>query len=148
MLRPKGSPEPIPKAIPGVWGEIVLEGESGLGKTMFLRGLAKGALKPMAFLPAQRCTGGVIEAIQDKLLGYAQDEGFLKSLVYSGGIDVVIDGLNEVSPDTRARVSTFIEHFFRANVIVGTQPLEWTAPKSARVYALQRLRLNKSRPFY
>ncbi len=139
VLRPKGKPQPILKAIPRVRGEVVLEGESGLGKTMFLRGLAKDTRKRMAFLPAQRCAGGVIEAIQYKLLGYAQDEAFLKSLVYSGGIDVVIDGLNEVSPDTRARVSTFVENFFRANVIVGTQPLEWTAPKTARVYALQPL---------
>jgi hypothetical protein len=98
-------------------------------------------------LIAQRCNGGVIEAIQDKLFGYAQDRTFLRSLVYSGGLDVAIDGLNEVSPDTRAQVNSFIERYFRANVIVSTQPLEWTPPKTAMVYALQPLTPEQIRAF-
>src|SRR5207245_65365 len=77
----------------------------------------------------------------------AQDKTFLQSLVYSGGIDVAIDGLNEVSPDTRAQVSSFVEHYFRANVIVGTQPIEWTPPKTAKLYALQRLTQEQIRAF-
>jgi len=64
---------------------------------MLLRSLAKNAGRPMVYLIAQRCNGGVLEAIQGKLFGYAQDMTFLQSLVYSGGIDVAIDGLNEVS---------------------------------------------------
>jgi HEAT repeat protein len=147
VLKPGGHPEPIARAIPEIEGEIILEGESGLGKTMFLRSLAKRAERPMVYLTAQRCNGGVIEAIQDKLFGYAQDKTFLQSLVYSGGIDVAIDGLNEVSPDTRAQVSSFIEHYLRANVIVGTQPLEWTPPKTAKLYALQRLTQEQIRAF-
>jgi len=147
VIKPSGHPEPIARVIPEIRGEIVLEGESGLGKTMFLRSLTKSARRPMVYLIAQRCSGGVIEAIQDKLFGYAQDKTFLQSLVYSGGIDVSIDGLNEVSPDTRAQVSSFIERYFRANVIVGTQPLEWTPPKTAKLYALQRLTQEQIRAF-
>jgi len=36
-------------------------------------------------------------------------------------------------------VTAFLERYFRSNAIVGTQPLEWTPPKTARVYVLQRL---------
>jgi hypothetical protein len=92
---------------------LILEGESGLGKTLFLRHLVQH--------------------------GYAQDETFLRSLIYSGGIDVCLDGLNEVSPDTRAKVAMFMESNFKGNIIVGTQPLEWTPPSTAKIYLLEPL---------
>jgi hypothetical protein len=41
------------------------------------------------------------------LEGFAQDTTFLQSLIFSGALDVCIDGLNEVSPDTRANVTSF-----------------------------------------
>ena len=55
----------------------------------------------LVYLPAYKCEKGVIEAIQEKLRGQAQDVNFLKSLIYSGAIDIYIDGLNEVTADTR-----------------------------------------------
>lgn len=93
----------------------------------------------MVYLQAQRCSGGVLQAIKEKLHGFAQDETFLQSLIFSRALDVCIDGLNEVSPDTRAQVTSFVEHYFRSNCIIGTQPLEWDPPKNARTYVVQRL---------
>ena len=79
----------------------MLEGKSGLGKSLFLRRLAGQSQRVAVFLPARRCENGVLEAIQAKLLGMARDADFLRQLVHSGAIDICIDGLNEVSADTR-----------------------------------------------
>lgn len=44
-MKEKGSgrQQPVREAIPAIRGQIVLEGESGIGKTMFLRSLVKRA---------------------------------------------------------------------------------------------------------
>ncbi len=83
---------PISQAIPNIQGEIVLQGDSGLGKSMFLRYLAKTSKRIVVYLPARKCDKGVIEAIQIKLHGQTQDAQFLKNLIYSGAIDICIDG--------------------------------------------------------
>ena len=138
-LKPYGKSEPIEHAIPAIRGQTILEGESGLGKTMFLRRFAYRATRPTVYLLAHRCEAGVMEGIQGKLFGYAQDNNFLQSLVYSGAMDVCIDGLNEVSPDTRAQMSYFLDRFVKSNVLIGTQPLEWMPPKTAQVFILEPL---------
>ncbi|AHJ27679.1 HEAT repeat domain-containing protein [Nodularia spumigena] len=130
---------PITEALPSIQGQIILEGESGLGKSMFLRHLLQNSQRIVVFLPAQKCAKGVIEAIQDKLHGQAQDADFLKNLIYSGAIDICIDGLNEVTAETRAKITHFVESYFRGNIIMTTQPLEWTPPSTAKIYKLQSL---------
>src|SRR5262245_55825250 len=60
-------PKPLCEAIPDVHGQIVLEGESGLGKSIFLRRFVKGVCSPVVYLPAQACHQGVLEAIQLRL---------------------------------------------------------------------------------
>ncbi|MGB3419194.1 MAG: HEAT repeat domain-containing protein [Dolichospermum sp.] len=130
---------PVTAALPSIKGQIVLEGDSGLGKSMFLRHLVKNSQRILVYLPAQKCHKGVIEAIQDKLHGQAQDAGFLKNLIYSGAIDICIDGLNEVTAETRAKIVQFVESYFRGNIIMTTQPLEWTPPSTAKIYKLQPL---------
>jgi HEAT repeat protein len=137
--KPNGKSEPIDTGIPEIRGQIILEGESGLGKTMLLRRFAYRAKRPTVYLVAHRCGTGVLEAIQSKLFGYAQDSSFLQSLIHRGALDVCIDGLNEVSPDTRAQVGVFLDRYVRCNVIVATQPMEWMPPKTARVYRLEPL---------
>ena len=114
-------------------------GDSGLGKSMFLRHLLANCQRLVVCLPAQKCEQGVIEAIQAKLHGQTQDAEFLKNLIYSGAIDICIDGLNEVTADTRAKISQFVESYFRGNIIMTTQPLEWTPPSTAKIYQLQPL---------
>ncbi|MEH2231372.1 MAG: HEAT repeat domain-containing protein, partial [Nostoc sp.] len=138
---------PVTAALPSIKGQIVLEGDSGLGKSMFLRHLVKNSQQILVYLPAQKCNKGVIEAIQDKLHGQAQDAGFLKNLIYSGAIDICIDGLNEVTAETRAKICQFVESYFRGNIIMTTQPLEWTPPSTAKIYKLQPLEQQQIQEF-
>ena len=137
----------IATAIPAIKGQIVLEGDSGLGKSMFLRHLVKHSPRTVVFLPARKCEQGVIEAIQAKLHGQAQDAEFLKNLIYSGAIDLCIDGLNEVTADTRAKITQFVETYFKGNIIMTTQPLEWLPPSTAKIYQLQPLRSDQIQDF-
>ncbi len=137
----------ISQAIPNIQGEIVLEGDSGLGKSMFLRYLVKTSKRIIVYLPARKCEKGVIEAIQNKLHGQAQDAQFLKNLIYSGAIDICIDGLNEVTADTRAQIKQFVESYFRGNIIITTQPLEWEPPSTAKTYYLQPLQQSQIQQF-
>ncbi|BAY97772.1 hypothetical protein NIES37_17170 [Tolypothrix tenuis PCC 7101] len=132
-------PVAITQVLPNIKGQIVLEGDSGLGKSMFLRHLVKTSPRLVVYLPARKCEKGVIEAIQAKLHGQAQDADFLKNLIYSGALDICIDGLNEVTADTRAKITQFVESYFRGNIIMTTQPLEWTPPSTAKIYKLQPL---------
>ncbi|MDJ0616132.1 MAG: HEAT repeat domain-containing protein [Calothrix sp. MO_192.B10] len=137
---PSSNPSlPVTQAIPAIKGQIVLEGDSGLGKSMFLRHLLKASQQIIVYLPARKCENGVIAAIQAKLHGQAQDASFLKNLIYSGAIDICIDGLNEVTADTRAKVTQFVESYFRGNIIMTTQPLEWISPSTAKTYYIQPL---------
>ena len=161
-----GEQSPLQCTIPAIKSQLILEGESGLGKTMFLRHViqntlhhqAKGGrwralldwVRPpriMVFLPAERCAQGVSEAIQAKLLGLTQDPNFLRDLIYSGAIDICIDGLNEVTADTRAKITEFVERYFKGNVIMTTQPLEWRPPATATTYVLQPLPRNQVSEF-
>ncbi|MFN6536042.1 MAG: PBS lyase [Nostoc sp. EkiNYC01] len=138
---------PITAALPSIKGQIILEGDSGLGKSMFLRHLLKNSQRIVVYLPAQKCHKGVIEGIQDKLHGQAQDADFLKNLIYSGAIDICIDGLNEVTAETRAKITQFVESYFRGNIIMTTQPLEWTPPSTAKTYYLQPLEQQQIQEF-
>jgi hypothetical protein len=114
---------------------------------MFLRHLAQSSRRIAVYLPASKCEQGVIEAIQKKLHGQAQDSDFLKNLIYGDAIDIYIDGLNEVTPDTRAKISEFAEKFFKGNILLTTQPLEWKPPSTATTYVLQPLKGEKIREF-
>lgn len=137
----------IQQILPEIKGQIILEGESGLGKTMMLRHLVRQSKRITVYLPAQKCENGVIEAIQAKLHGQAQDEDFLKKLIYSGAIDICIDGLNEVKPDVRANIKAFVESYFKGNIIMTTQPLLWHPPSTAKTYVLQPLHRNQIEQF-
>lgn len=134
-----GLHHPIQQAIPAIDGQIVLEGESGLGKSMFLRNLVQRSKRIVVYLPAEKCAQGVMEAIQAKLQGPAQDPRFLRNLIYSGALDLCIDGLNEVTADTRAQITQFVESYFKGNILLATQPFEWRPPSTARIYRLQPL---------
>ncbi|MEO1068460.1 MAG: hypothetical protein AAFW95_04985, partial [Cyanobacteria bacterium J06638_6] len=140
VVQQGGNPRQLlVQAIPDLKGQVVLEGESGLGKTMAVKQLVNRTRHIAVYLPARRCVGGVIEAIQDRLHGPTQDTEFLQSLIYSGAIDICIDGLNEVTPDTRAKISLFAETYFKGNLLIATQPMDWVPPTNATVYVLQPL---------
>jgi len=133
----------IDNAIPVVRGQIVLEGESGLGKSTFLRLLVRSYPKPIVYLPASSCEHGVFNAIQLKLKGKASDERFLNSIIWSGGLSVVVDGLNEVSVETRETIQAFLKEFPNAHVILASQPLLWKRPPRARVFSICPLQEQK-----
>ena len=137
--------KPIDEVISQLEGQIVLQGEAGSGKSMFLRYLLKRSSRIAVYLPAQKCEQGVIAAIQAKLYGQAQDADFLRDLIYAGAINIYIDGLNEVTPDTRAHIRAFMEKNFKGNIILATQPLEWKPP--GKVYTLQPLGLEQISTF-
>ena len=130
----------VTKVLADMRGQLVLQGESGLGKSMFLRHFVRDSKRLLVFLLASRCQGGVLEAIQAKLHGPAKDPDFLKKLIFAGALDVVIDGLNEVSAETRARIISFADEHFRGNLIMATQPMVWHPPALAKVFILQPLK--------
>lgn len=127
---------PIHEAIPTLNGRIVLEGASGLGKSMFVRDLVGRSSRVTVFLPAEKCSCGVMRAIQDKLHGPARDPEYLSTLIFSGAIDVCIDGLNEVDPNTRAEIRSFVEQNFYGNIILTTQPINWKLPAGSMQFTL------------
>ena len=137
----------VTQAIPEIKDQVILQGDSGLGKTMFLRHLVRDNKRVVVYLSANRCRDGVMSAIQGKLQGKAKDSAFLRNLIYSGAIDVCIDGLNEVGPDTREKITKFVEEYFSGNIIIGTQPLEWTPPASTKLFTLQPLEKNQIKEF-
>ncbi|NEQ34503.1 MAG: PBS lyase, partial [Leptolyngbya sp. SIO4C5] len=140
--------KPTRSAIPRFKGQIVLEGASGLGKTMFLRHLCQQSKRVVVYLPATKCVDGVIEAIQKKLHGEEiRDPKFLQNLIYSGAIAICIDGLNEVSADTRAKIVEFTENYFKGDIILATQPMEWIPPATAKQYVMQPLKRSHIQAF-
>jgi hypothetical protein len=108
---------------PPLTGMRVIEAPSGFGKTTLLRRFVTLAQRPVVFLRATECEKGVAEAVQQRLLGIAADRKFLQTLVYSGGLDVLIDGLNEAGPETRGLISVFVNKHFKGNYVLTTQPL-------------------------
>jgi hypothetical protein len=122
--------------IPTAAGVIIVEGKSGLGKTSLLRHLIGVSERPAVFLQAARCGNGVIDAVSAKLPGWVADKDFLQRLIYMGGLDLYIDGLNEARPEARIEIREFLEAFDRANVIIATQSIEWEPPEGARRYEL------------
>ena len=137
----------INEMIPEIKGQIVLQGDSGLGKTMFLRHMIIRSKRIAVFLPAEKCADGVEEAIQAKFHGLAKKSVFLRNLIDSGAVDIYIDGLNEVSADTRAEISGFVERYSQGNIIITTQPLEWRPPSTAKINTLLPLKEEKIEKF-
>jgi hypothetical protein len=138
----------VTQAIPELQGALVVVGESGLGKTMFLRRTAGASKRLVVCLSANECKEGVVEAIGARLPSGLKDDAFLRSIVYSGGLDVYVDGLNEVSPDTRARIIQFVETNPGTHVLLTTQPLnDWAPPKRARMFELLSLQPDQIEQF-
>jgi HEAT repeat protein len=138
----------ITDALPAIRGLTVLEGASGLGKTVYLVRLARDLKRIVAFVEAAEENGDVLKAIATRLPAEVmRDSDFLNSLIYAGGLDICIDGLNEVSADVRNNVVTFAKKMSKGNVLVATQPFRWDVPQGRRLLRLRPLRLDQARDF-
>ena len=135
--------QPLFSTVPRLRGQVVIEGDSGLGKTMFARALLQRSRRAAVFLPAEKCAAGIVEAIHAKLPEVVADRKLLRKLVCGGALDLCVDGLNEVSADARATITQFVERSFEGNALLTTQPLEWQPPAMARVFVLQPLRRDR-----
>ena len=109
--------------------------------------LAVKSSKISVFLPATKCANGVIQAIQSKIPVAANDIQFLRNLISNNALDICIDGLNEVTPDTRATISHFVERHFKGHILITTQPLDWISPATTRTYILQPLKRKQIKEF-
>ncbi|EJN11768.1 hypothetical protein PMI42_04941 [Bradyrhizobium sp. YR681] len=134
-----GSKAPLQSEIAEIRGQIVLIGDSGIGKSMHLRLLCKSAVRPTVFLRASACSDGPMKEIQKRLKGLAGDEVFLSQIIYAGALDVCIDALNEAPRATLKKIDDFLSDFTAGNILVATQNFGWEPPSSARCYELQPL---------
>ena len=139
VTLPNGKRRWLEKEVKRIEGQIVLSGKAGSGKTVYLRHLMADYGRLVVYLLASRCDKGVLCAIQQKLEGPAGDVDYLQRLIYAGVLDVVIDGLNEVSAGTRAHVTMFAESFARGNLLIATQRIRWKPPERSRGYELEGL---------
>lgn len=119
-------------------GVLVIEGESGVGKSQVLRALlarARAARRTCVLLRAAECKDGVIKGIE-RTLELRHTDGFVDSLLYGGAIELFLDGLNEATPATVAEIASFCSRARHARVYLTSQPMRWAYPAKARVWRL------------
>jgi hypothetical protein len=119
----EGQIRSIDGAIPDIHGKLLLIGESGLGKSTFLRILARRSRRTIVYLNARSCDKGVEDAVVQRVGGFQSAE-FFRGLIYSGDLSVIIDGLNEVSADVRAGIVAFANRPGSVNLVIATQPID------------------------
>jgi len=75
----------------------------------------------------------------------AEDEDFLRSLIFQGGFTVIVDGLNEAGSDVCSEVRTFLGS--AAAVAIGTQSIGLSWPANVRVLEFQPLHPSQAEDF-
>ena len=141
-----GEPVPLSQLRSGLSGVVMLQADSGLGKTSLLREIAAKATRPVAFLHARDCADGVDVAIS-RIIHDVQETGFVRSLVYTRALTVIVDGLNEVAADTREKIGAFARDMSKGDVIIATQPIEWRPPPNSRTVELLPLDRSEATAF-
>lgn len=130
-------------------GVLVIEGESGVGKSQVLRALlarARAQHRTCLLLRAAECAGGVTRSIERALeLGHA--DGFVDSLLHGGAVELFLDGLNEAPPATVAEITSFCNRARHARVYLTSQPMRWAYPADAPVWRLLPLAPEQLREF-
>jgi HEAT repeat protein len=99
--------------------------------------LVKNTKRPLPIFQQRIAITQFFELIQLRLKGKAGDESFLMSIIWSGGLRIVVDGLNEVTVETREKIRRFLDDFPKAHVLLTTQPmLRKRRPKARSVRLL------------
>jgi uncharacterized protein YjbI with pentapeptide repeats len=145
----------ISEVIQGVEGTMILEGQSGLGKTMFSKWLlnkliadARKSKQAPVFLLASNCKTGVISAIKEKLspsLFFNEQE--IKDLLIKRVITVFIDGLNEAGAKIRENISSFVKEYNKCNIFITKQLIYWEKHKDTRVFEIKPLEKEQIKEF-
>jgi hypothetical protein len=118
-------------------GTLVLEGETALGKTMFLKHIVSYPGAIAILLPATDCDSGVIAAICNR---FPADEKFVNAIAMSGRLQICIDDLDKAPAKATQEIDRFIRTRPHAKVALALQDLTtWTPPATARVYTIQPL---------
>jgi hypothetical protein len=114
-------------------GQILIRGPSGAGKSHLLRYLISQRKRACAFIAARSCEKGVVNAIQAKLPSQLKDIGMIEMLIYTGSLDVYIDGLNEVGSEVRENIRLFCVEYQNANIILTSQRFRVALPSSTKI---------------
>ncbi|HWB01689.1 MAG TPA: hypothetical protein VG796_01615 [Verrucomicrobiales bacterium] len=129
----------------GMW---VIQGVSGLGKTTLLQCLAVESQSPAAFVRASTCQDGLLETIRQRLPEYAQgDPAFLRMLVKSGTLLVMIDAVHEAAHPVKERLVSEVDFLSGGKFLLTTQPVVRIAPKNSSVYEVLPLRPEDTNEF-
>ncbi|MCH6259331.1 hypothetical protein MLD52_22445 [Puniceicoccaceae bacterium K14] len=106
-------------------GVTLVTARSGYGKTWLLKYIYMKGSGFSFFIKAKECTKGVEFAIARKIEGIENDLGLLKTLIYTNTVKILIDGVNEASPEALVRISDFCETFGKSSIVLTSQPFEW-----------------------
>lgn len=125
-------------------GRLLLIGQSGLGKSSFLRywlsHRAAAGREEIAYLRADECRGGVEAEIERRMQQLGNDRRLVHALIYAGKLFVYIDGYNEVEVSTQDAITRFLGDHPFGNILVCTQiPLRgFTGAPGWRLLPLER----------
>ncbi len=137
----------VEAAAPPQKGLTVIRGDSGLGKSMYVRHAVRKSKRLCVYVAASQCrtepddsarTSGVVTAILQRLHGLPEDALFLQNLLHVGALDVYIDGVNEVGENVRLQIATFVDRYPHTPVVLTMQRMAWDPP-SSRLLELQPL---------
>jgi hypothetical protein len=110
-----GLEAPIVSALAGHHGRVLLLGNSGLGKSSFLRwSLARRAAARrdvIVYMHADQSRGGIEAQIEQRMQGFGSDQKLLHAMIYAGKIWIYIDGYNEVEIQTQEIINGFLSRY-------------------------------------
>jgi hypothetical protein len=137
MVLETGTQLRLEEACSKLRGRIAIEGDSGSGKSLFLKRLTANTNQAVVFFNARDCAEGVVNAISSRLPEWLRKESHVAALLECGALAVVIDGLNEVGAETRHHILSYAHSAAARTFIVTTQPTGVHWPSDFRVLRIE-----------